>query len=114
MVLVLGATVHVTGELVHSAGSWAVSYDLAPPHAQGHYQGMFGMTAQIASAITPLGASLLIVDGGWFGWLIFAAAFVLAGLAMPFAVRYGEPAAGPGPCSPIETDWPEPQPSALR
>ncbi|GAA0585836.1 MFS transporter [Paractinoplanes ferrugineus] len=87
LVLVIGTVVHVVGELLHSTGAWAVSYDLAPPHAQGQYQGLFGMTSQIAGALVPLGASLLIVDWGWPGWLVFALALLAAGLAMPLAVR---------------------------
>ncbi|MFF8395658.1 MFS transporter [Streptomyces sp. NPDC016172] len=41
-VLAVGVVVHTMGELLYSAGSWALSYELAPEHAHGQYQGLFG------------------------------------------------------------------------
>lgn len=89
-ILVLGTFVHVFGELLYAAGSWALSYELAPEHAQGQYQGLFGMSTQLGSMVTPLAATTLIIGFGWIGWLIFGAVMLGAGLAAPSVARWAE------------------------
>jgi MFS family permease len=88
--LVAGVAVHTVGELLYSAGSWALSYELAPEHAQGQYQGMFGLTTQLGTAITPAVTALLIVRHGWVGWLVMGALLAAAGLAAPAVARWAE------------------------
>lgn len=90
VVLGAGALVHVFGELLYSAGSWALSYELAPEHAQGQYQGLFGMSTQLGSMITPVAATTLIIGFGWPGWLVFAAVMLAAGLAAPSVARWAQ------------------------
>ncbi|MFD6876375.1 MULTISPECIES: hypothetical protein [unclassified Streptomyces] len=41
--LVAGAPAHVLGEIRPPAGSWGMSFGLAPEHAQGQYQGTAAM-----------------------------------------------------------------------
>ncbi|MER8235576.1 MFS transporter [Streptomyces sp. NPDC101490] len=98
--LLAGAAVHVIGEMLYSAGSWSLAFGLAPDHAQGQYQGMFGMSTQLGSMVTPALATLLIVQFGWPAWIIFAALLLGAGLAAPavasWAERTREPAPGTG------------------
>jgi MFS family permease len=86
-IVTVGVLVHVVGELLHSAGSWAVSYELAPDHAQGQYQGLFGLGAQLGSAVMPSAATALIIGYGWLGWLGFAALMAAAGLVAPTVAR---------------------------
>ncbi|MDQ2958638.1 MAG: MFS transporter [Actinomycetota bacterium] len=81
LILVIGGTVHALGEMVYSAGSWALSYDLAPAHAHGQYQGMFAMSTQLGTAITPVVTTTLIVRLGFSGWWVIGALMLLAGLA---------------------------------
>lgn len=83
-----GALVHVFGELLGAAGGWALAYELAPEHAMGQYQGLFGMTDQLASAVTPLIATVLIIGIGWPGWLVFGALMLAAGMAAPTAASW--------------------------
>lgn len=90
LVLVAGALVHVFGELLYSAGSWALAYELAPEHAQGQYQGLFGMSTQLGSMVTPVAATTLIIGFGWPGWLVFAVVLLAAGLAAPAVARWAE------------------------
>lgn len=87
VLLVAGSAVHVLGELLYSAGAWAMSYDLAPDGAHGQYQGFFGMTSQLGSALTPAAATTVIIGFGAVGWLAFGMLMVLAGAAAPAAVR---------------------------
>ena len=90
VVLAVGALVHVFGELLYSAGAWALSYELAPENAHGQYQGLFGMSTQLGSMITPVAAATLIIGMGWPGWLIFAAVLLAGGLAAPSVARWAE------------------------
>ncbi|MFF2191440.1 MFS transporter [Streptomyces sp. NPDC058157] len=87
VLLVAGTAVHVLGELLYSAGAWALSYELAPEGAHGQYQGFFGMTSQLGSALTPVAATSLIIGFGGTGWLVFGLLMLLAGAAVPLAVR---------------------------
>jgi MFS family permease len=87
-ILLAGAAVHVLGELLYSAGSWALSFELAPEHAQGQYQGVFNMSIQLAGTVTPVLATVLIFNLGWPGWLAFAAVLLAAGLSAPAITRW--------------------------
>ena len=88
--LLVGALAHVAGELLYSAGSWALSYELAPEHAQGQYQGLFGMATRLAETVTPAITAVLIIGLGLPGWLLFGALLLAAGLATPAAARWAE------------------------
>ncbi|MEW1699694.1 MFS transporter [Streptomyces sp. NPDC093249] len=95
--LLAGAAVHVIGEMLYSAGSWSLAFGLAPDHAQGQYQGMFGMSTQLGSMVTPALATLLIVQFGWPAWIIFAALLLGAGLAAPAVASWAERTREPAP-----------------
>lgn len=85
-----GALVHVFGELLYSAGTWAMAYDLAPEHAQGQYQGMFVMTTNLGNMLTPVAVTALVVGVGRVGWLAFAVVMLGAGLAAPAVGRWAQ------------------------
>lgn len=89
-VLAVGVVVHTMGELLYSAGSWALSYELAPEHAHGQYQGLFGLTTQLGTAITPALTTLLIIGHGMAGWAVLAALLAIAGLAAPAVAGWAE------------------------
>ncbi|MEV0644718.1 MFS transporter [Phytomonospora sp. NPDC050363] len=88
--LCLGGLLHVFGELLHAAGGWGLSFDLAPAHAQGQFQGLYNTGFQIAEIIAPAALVALVIGQGMRGWLILGAAFVAAGLAVPLAARWAE------------------------
>jgi MFS family permease len=75
--------------MLQSSGEWALSFGLAPEHAQGQYQGLFAMSAQLGMMITPALATLLFTQIGSAGWLIFAGLFLVAGAASPGVGRWG-------------------------
>jgi MFS family permease len=87
-ILLAGGAVHVLGELLHSAGSWALAFELAPEHAHGQYQGVFNMSIQLGGMIAPVLGTVLIIGFGWPGWLVFAAVLLAAGLAAPTVTRW--------------------------
>ncbi|WP_279580221.1 MFS transporter [Fodinicola feengrottensis] len=95
-IMVAGSVVHVVSELVLSAGTWGVAYGLAPPHAQGQYQGVFGMSMSLGNLVGPALTTVLVLGtggphgfgGGLPGWLALGALFVVAGAAAPPVVSW--------------------------
>ncbi|WP_405362935.1 MFS transporter [Kitasatospora sp. NBC_00085] len=88
--LVVAATLQVIGEMKQSAGSWQISFDLAPAHQAGQYQGFFGSGVAVARTVGPLLLTTLLLDGGVPGWLLLGGLFLAAGCAMGPAVRWAE------------------------
>ena len=52
-VLLAGAALHVTGEMLQVAWAWMVGYDLAPPERMGQYQGLFNTGVGAAQQLAP-------------------------------------------------------------
>ncbi|MFD7611851.1 MFS transporter [Streptomyces sp. NPDC059828] len=92
-VLGAGAVLHLAGEMLHSAGSWQISFDLAPAGRTGEYQGFFGTGLTVARTAGPLVLSVLLVGWGVSGWLLLGGLFVAASLGLGLVVRWAEPAA---------------------
>jgi predicted MFS family arabinose efflux permease len=86
--LLAGAAVHVFGELLQSAGSWALAFDLAPEHAHGQYQGVFNMSIQLGGVLTPVVGTALVMGAGWPGWVVLAVVLLGAGLTAPMVARW--------------------------
>ncbi|WP_432176270.1 MFS transporter [Streptomyces sp. Tue6028] len=86
VLLVLGALVHVLGEVRQSAGSWGISFGLAPDDAQGQYQGTYAMGADIGKMAAPALLTWLAVEHGTVGWVVMAAGFAALGSVMPAVV----------------------------
>lgn len=74
------AVVHVLGELWLSTGSWGIVFELAPPWAQGQYQGTYFAGRGLGDMIAPplVTACVLGLHAG--GWLVLAALFAAGGL----------------------------------
>jgi hypothetical protein len=88
VLLVAGVVVHVGGELLQAAGSWGLSFELAPEHAQGQYQGLYGMGRDLAQVVTPVVATTAMVGWGWSGCLLLGVLFLAAGLGVPPTARW--------------------------
>jgi MFS family permease len=89
LLLVAGA-LHVYGEMVQSAGSWVIGYELAPADQQGQYQGLFNTGIAAVQMFGPAALALLLVDWGVPGWLLLGGVFLVGGLVMRPAVRWAE------------------------
>ncbi|MGV9241511.1 MFS transporter, partial [Streptomyces nigra] len=87
-VLVLGAVLQVAAEMGQSAGSWQLSFDLAPRDRTGEYQGLFGTGVTVARTLGPLLLTSLLVDWGTPGWLTLGAVMLAASYAMGPASRH--------------------------
>jgi hypothetical protein len=91
VLLVDGALVHVVGEMLQSAGGWAVSFGLAPDDRQGQYQGLFSTGFAASSMLAPAVLTTLCVTWGWPGWLVIGGIFAAAGAGIVPLVRRADP-----------------------
>ncbi|MGF0174822.1 MFS transporter [Streptomyces sp. Marseille-Q5077] len=87
-VLVVGAVLQVVAEMGQSAGSWQLSFDLAPEGRVGEYQGLFGTGVTVARTLGPLLLTTLLVEWGTPGWLLLGGAMLAASYAMGPAARW--------------------------
>ncbi|MFG2573628.1 MFS transporter [Streptomyces sp. NPDC048481] len=99
-VLVLGAALQAAAEMGQSAGSWQLSFDLAPADRVGEYQGLFGTGVTVARTLGPLVLTWLLVEWGTPGWLLLGAATVAASYAMGPAARRAAAVRATTPSSP--------------
>jgi hypothetical protein len=103
LLLAAAVIVHTYGELWHASGAYALDFGLAPPNAQGQYQGLVGMGNFAGQALSPLILIGLVLSGGRLGLVLLGAWFALLGLAGPAVARWGErtrPAAPPAETPP--------------
>ncbi|WP_079144803.1 MFS transporter [Streptomyces agglomeratus] len=89
-VLVCGAVLFVAAEMLQSAGSWQIGFDLAPPGRVGEYQGFFGTGVTVARTLGPLLLTALLVTWGTPGWLLLGGLFLAASYATGPAARLAE------------------------
>lgn len=82
------------GELATSTVQFFVSFELAPPEAQGAYQSVFALGQGIARAAGPSALALVVLDGGNLGCAALAAALLAAGLALALTARSASSRAG--------------------
>ncbi|MEU6373908.1 MFS transporter [Streptomyces sp. NPDC046909] len=88
-VLVAGAVLQVVAEMGQSAGSWQLSFDLAPADRVGEYQGFFGTGVTVARTLGPLVLTTLLLGWGAAGWLLLGGATLVASYAMGAVARRG-------------------------
>ncbi len=68
-VLLAGALVHVTGEMIGSGGQWGLQMGLAPHERQGQYQGFSSLGFALINIVGPPLVTVLCVHGGRLGWV---------------------------------------------
>jgi len=88
--LMTAVGVQTAGEMMQAAGSWKLSFGLAPEGRHGQYQAFYGNGFTVAEMIGPLALTGLIIYGGSLGWLVLGGVFIAAGAAMQPVVRWGE------------------------
>ncbi|GGN45031.1 MFS transporter [Streptomyces fuscichromogenes] len=89
-VVVLGVVAHTVGELWHTAGSFELSFGLAPEHAQGQYSGLFAIGQGLSNAVGPPLLGLVCIGWGGPGWLVMGALFLAVGQAVPLVVNWSD------------------------
>ncbi|MEV8475739.1 MFS transporter [Streptomyces sp. NPDC051173] len=92
VLLVVGMVLHTAGELWHSAGSYGLSYELAPAGSHGEYQGFFSLGRGATAALAPMVVTTVcLADGARWravsGWLLLGLVVAAAAAAVPSATR---------------------------
>ncbi|WP_431278647.1 MFS transporter [Leifsonia poae] len=104
--LLLGAVLlHTFAEILSSAGTWSLSFELADRSRPGAYQGVFGMGFALGSMLAPLVVTVTALDHKTFGWAILAGIFLVSALAVRALTRFADRRAA---------DSPEPSSSPAR
>lgn len=80
-VLLASVAVHSVGEMCHAAAVFALSYELAPAHAQSEYVGLQDMGLGAAFAVAPAVLGALCLGRGQAGWVMLGALLTVAGMA---------------------------------
>lgn len=86
--LVGGSVLLVAAEMLQSAGSWQLGFDLAPVGRVGEYQGFFGTGVTVARTLGPLVLTALLMGMGAAGWFLLGTLFLLASCALGPAARW--------------------------
>ncbi|MFF0751810.1 MFS transporter [Streptomyces sp. NPDC004267] len=87
---VLAVCVHSLGEVWESSGGFALGFGLAPHHAQGQYQGLFGIGFDAGQALAPLILTGAVLGLGHTGWLLLGLLFAGLGAAGPPVAAWAE------------------------
>jgi MFS family permease len=87
-VLLAAVAVHSVGEMCHAAAVFALSFELAPAHAQSEYVGLQDMGLGAAFAVAPAVLGALCLGLGQAGWLLFGGLLTVAGMATVPVVRW--------------------------
>ncbi|MFD5624173.1 MFS transporter [Streptomyces yangpuensis] len=90
IILVVGSVVLVGAEMLQSAGSWQIGFDLAPPERIGEYQGFFGTGTTVARTLGPLLLTGLLMGMGALGWLLLGGLFLAASHSLGPVTRWAE------------------------
>jgi hypothetical protein len=85
LVVLAGAVVQVVGEVATTSGGWELGFGLADPDRPGEWQGAWSTGIPVARALGPLLLVWLVVEWTGPGWLVLAAVFTAAALAVPVA-----------------------------
>ncbi|MEV0443698.1 MFS transporter [Streptomyces spectabilis] len=89
-VLVVGSLMLLAAEMLQSAGSWQLGFDLAPAGRIGEYQGFFGTGVTVARTLGPMVLTALLVEWGTPGWLVLGGMILAASYAMGPAACWAE------------------------
>lgn len=85
--LASAGVVHAFGEMAQGASSWSLAYELAPSNAHGQYQGLFATSTSVGLVAGSSVVAFVALSWELVGWLVLGGMFVLAGLALPIALR---------------------------
>jgi hypothetical protein len=72
------------------AGSWHLGFTVADPDRPGQWQGLFSSGLPLARAVGPIVLSTLVLTWTGPGWVVLAAVFGGAGLALRPVASWAE------------------------
>jgi MFS family permease len=78
--LLLGTLLQVAAELWQASASFLLGFELAADHAQGAYQGLYGMSFGISAVLAPPVMAFLPLGMGVVGWWLLGLVLLVAAL----------------------------------
>jgi MFS family permease len=84
--LIAAVVTHTIAEILSSAGTTGLGFELAAPSRQGAYLGVFAMGTSIGSMLAPL-AVVAAIGYGTVGWLVLGLVFVGVGIGVRMLAR---------------------------
>lgn len=88
VLLLVGAAVHVVGEMISSGGQWGISMGLAPEERQGQYQGFAGLGFSLSNVVAPMLITVLCIEWGRPGWWVLGGLVLASGLLLVPVCRW--------------------------
>jgi len=88
VLLLVGAAVHVVGEMISSGGQWGISMGLAPEERQGQYQGFAGLGFSLSNVVAPTLITVLCIGWGRPGWWVLGGLVLASGLLLVPVCRW--------------------------
>jgi MFS family permease len=88
ILLIVGASVHVVGEMITSGGQWGVAMGLAPMERQGQYQGFNALGFGLAGVVAPSLIAALCISWGRPGWFVFGGLILASTAALEPTCRW--------------------------
>ena len=85
--LLAAVLLHTFAEILSSAGTWSLSFELADRARPGAYQGVFAMGFSLGSMLAPLVVTVTALDHGMPGWIALAAVFLGSALGVRALTR---------------------------
>ena len=99
--------------MCHAAAVFALSFELAPAHAQSEYVGLQDMGLGAAFAVAPAVLGALCLGIGQVGWLLLGGLLTAAGLATVPVVRWAI-RSRPFPLASDEVPVPDAEPPTVK
>jgi hypothetical protein len=84
--LIVAMAVYTRGEMPQAAAAWTLSYEIAPYHLHGQYQGAFQSAEACGVSMAPVVTGAVILPLGFAGWLGAGAAIALAAVAISWGL----------------------------
>jgi len=85
--LSLASIAHAFGEILSSAGTWGLSYELADPARFGAYLGLYAMAFSVGTMFTPAIITVTVIQHGTVGWAVLGVLFLGSALGMAAIAR---------------------------
>lgn len=92
--LAIAALLHTFAEIMSSAGTWGLSFELADQRQAGAYQGLFGMGFSLGAMLSPLVVTATVIEHGVPGWAVLGAVFMLAATSIAVIGRHASKVGG--------------------
>ena len=85
--LLAAGLAHGFGEVLTTAGSWGLAFELSDDRAPGEYQGLYSLSYSLAALLAPI-VFVCVNYLGPLGWLIAGVTFVTVGLVAAPTARW--------------------------